>query len=159
MKKNCLYERGLGWVQYDEETYVKIGRERLRTRMRMRRQNRCFCPGEERWRCDTICDGCPFQTEIEVSLSMRVGGSEDLTLGEALPDGVDYESTCIEKMQSEDILKRLDEIMPLARKIGVLRLQGKSDRQIATELGISRTSMYRMLDKAKAVLQAEFEEI
>ena len=82
-----------------------------------------------------------------------------MTLGEALPDGIDHESACIEKMQSEDILKRLDEIMPLARKIGIMRLQGKSDRQIATDLGISRTSMYRMLDKAKAVLQAEFEEI
>lgn len=159
MKKNCLYERGLGWVKYDEEAYVKIRRERLRTRMRMRRQGRCFCPGEERWRCDGICDGCPFQKETEVSLSARVGGSEDLTLGEALPDGIDHESACIEKMQSEDILKRLDEIMPLARKIGIMRLQGKSDRQIATDLGISRTSMYRMLDKAKAVLQAEFEEI
>jgi transposase len=49
--------------------------------------------------------------------------------------------------------------MPLARKIGVLRLQGKSDRQIVGMLGISRTTMYRMLDKAKAVLQEEFGEI
>jgi transposase len=49
--------------------------------------------------------------------------------------------------------------MPLARKIGLLRLEGKSDREIAKELGISRTSMYRMLDKAKAILQEEFEEI
>jgi DNA-directed RNA polymerase specialized sigma24 family protein len=62
-------------------------------------------------------------------------------------------------MDYEGILKRLDEVMPLAKKIGLLRLEGKSDREIAKELGISRTSMYRMLDKAKAILQEEFEEI
>jgi len=41
MQKNCLYERDFGWVQYDEETYVKLRKERLRFRMRMRRQDRC----------------------------------------------------------------------------------------------------------------------
>ena len=159
MRKNCLYERDFGWVQYDEETYVKLRRERLRFRMRMRRLDRCCCPGEERWKCDCMCDGCPFQKTAEVSFNIRVGGSDDLTLGEALPDGIDHENAYIEKMFSEDVMKRLDEIMPLARKIGVLRLQGKSDRQIVGMLGISRTTMYRMLDKAKAVLQEEFGEI
>ena len=159
MKKNCLYERGLGWVQYDEETYVKLRKERLRTRMRMRRQDRCFCPGDERWRCDGICDGCPFKRELEVSLNMKIGGSEELTLEETLPNGNEYENECVEKMHCEDILKRLDEIMPLARQIGVLRLQGKSDREIAKELGISRTSMYRMLEKAQKILLSEFEEM
>lgn len=92
MRKNCLYERALGkWVQYDEDAYVAVRKERLRLRMRMRRQNRCVCPGDERWRCDGICDGCPFQKDLEISLNMKVGGSENLTLGEALPDGIDNE--------------------------------------------------------------------
>ena len=161
MKKNCLYERSLGkWVQYDEETYLKLSRDRARIRMSMGRQDRCFCPRNEVWRCDGYCEGCPqYKTEEEVSLNTSIGHSGELTLEDVLTDNVDQENACVEKMYYEDVLRSLDEIMPQAREIGVLRLQGKSDRQIAEILGISRTSMYRMLDKAKAVLQEEFGEI
>lgn len=159
MRKNCLYERGLGWVQYDEDAYVAVRKERLRLRMRMRRQNRCVCPGDERWRCDGICDGCPFQKDLEVSIDSTIKCTDGLTLGDILTDGIDQESVCVEKMYCEDVLKRLDEIMPLARQIGVLRMQGKSDREIARALGISKTSMYRMLEKAQKILLSEFEEI
>ena len=158
MKKNCLYERGLGWVQYDEETYVKLRKERLRFRMRMRRQDRCFCSGEERWQCDCMCDGCPFQKTAEVSIDSTIKGTDGLTLGDVLTDGINQESFCVEKMYCEDVLKRLDEIMPMARKIGILRLEGKSDREIARSLGIDRMTMLRMLERAKAVLRQEFEE-
>lgn len=55
-------------------------------------------------------------------------------------------------------LKRLNEIMPFARDIGLMRLKGMSDREIAERLGIARTTMYRMLEKAKRVLEGEFKE-
>ena len=48
--------------------------------------------------------------------------------------------------------------MPQAREIGVLRMQGKSDREIAKILGIPRTSMYRMLERAKQILEEKFGE-
>ena len=46
MKKSKyrLYERGLGWVQYDEATYLELRRERRRTCMRMRRQKDVCVP-------------------------------------------------------------------------------------------------------------------
>ena len=159
MKKNCLYERGLGWVQYEEETYLELRRDRIRKRTRMCREKRCFQPIELLWQCDGMCEDCPHFRESEFSWDMKVGKSEELTLGEILPDGVDYEDACVKKMYCEALMKRLDEIMPLARQVGVLRLQGKSDREIAAVLGMSRTSMYRKLDKAKAILKAEFDEI
>ena len=159
MKKNCLYDRGLGWVQYEEETYLELRRDRIRKRTRMCREKRCFQPIELLWQCDGMCEDCPHFRESEVSWDMKVGKSEELTLGEILPDGVDYEDACVKKMYCEDLMKRLDEIMPLARQVGVLRLQGKSDREIAAVLGMSRTSMFRKLDKAKAILKAEFDEI
>ena len=159
MRKNCLYERTLGkWVQYDEETCKALLRDRTRTRMRMLRHGKCFCPREKVWQCDGMCEGCPHQKTMEVSWNMKVGGSEDLTLGEALPDGVDHEEACIQKLYCEDIMNRLDEIMPMAREIGMLRMQGKSDREIARSLGIDRMTMLRMLERAKAVLRQEFEE-
>lgn len=160
MKKNCLYERSLGkWVQYDEETYIELRRDRIRKRTRMCREKRCFQPIELLWQCDGICEDCPHFKESEVSWNTKVGNSEELTLGEALPDGVDHEEKCVDKMHYADVMKRLDEIIPFARQVGVLRLQGKSDREIAATLGLSRTSMYRKLDKAKAILLSEFGEI
>ena len=158
MRKNCLYERDFGWVQYDEETYVKLRKERLRFRMRMRRQDRCFCPGEERWKCDCMCDGCPYKKELEVSLDSEITGTEGLRLGDVLTDETDQESVCVDKMYYGEILKRLDEIMPQARQIGVMRMEGKSDREIAQELGMDRMTMVRMLARVKALLWEEFEE-
>lgn len=160
MRKNCLYERSLGkWVQYSEEAYLKLSRDRARTRMSMGRQSRCFCPRNEVWRCDGCCEGCPhYKGEEEVSLNTVTGHSGELTLEDVLTDDVDQENACVEKMYYEDILKRLDEIMPQAREIGVLRMQGKSDREIAKILGIPRTSMYRMLERAKQILEEKFGE-
>lgn len=160
MKKNCLYERSLGkWVQYDEATYLALRRDRIGKRTRMCREKRCFQPIELLWQCDGMCEDCAHFKKKEVSWDMKVGGSDDLTLGEALPDRVDHEESCVQKMYAEDVMKRLDEIMPFARKVGELRLQGKSDREIALIMGMSRTSMYRKLEKAKALLRAEFGEI
>ena len=160
MKKNCLYERSLGkWVQYDEETYLKLSRDRARTRMSVGRQNRCFCPRNEVWRCDGYCEGCPhYKAEEEVSLNTSIGHSGELTLEDVLTDNIDQENACVEKMYYEDILKSLDEIMPQAREIGILRMQGKSDREIAKLLGIPRTTMYRMLEHAKKILEKKFSE-
>ena len=155
MRKNCLYERGLGWVQYDEATFLELRSERTRTCIRMRRQKRCLCPKKEQWRCDGFCEGCSYLKDTEVSLSSRIKGSDDLTLGDVLTNDIDQESACVEKIYCEDILKRLDEIMPMAREIGMLRLQGKSDREIARVLGIDRMTMLRMLERVKAVLKVE----
>ena len=159
MRKNCLYERSLGkWVQYEEGAYLELRRLRTRTCMRMRRQKRCMCPKNEQWRCDGNCDGCTYLKNLEVSFNSKVSESEELTLGDVLTDGIDQESACVEKIYCEEMLKRLDEIMPMAREIGELRLQGKSDREIARELGIDRMTMVRMLGRAKEVLLQEFQE-
>jgi DNA-directed RNA polymerase specialized sigma subunit len=96
---------------------------------------------------------------VDVSLQQSIGGTEGLTLEDTLTDGVDTEGVCVEKVHYESVLSRLDEIMPQAREIGNLRIKGMSDRAIAQRLGISRTSMYRLLAKAQAELLNEFEEI
>ena len=159
MRKQRLYERGLGWVHYDDEQVFKgLRRERMRTCARMRRQKRCGCPKDKQWRCDGVCDGCRFQRLVDVSLNSAVGDSEDLMLEGSCFESVDQESMCVDKIYAEEKLKRLDEIMPFARDIGLMRLKGMSDREIAEHLGIARTTMYRMLEKAKRALEEEFKE-
>ena len=160
MKKNCLYEREVGcWVEYEEEVYKELRHMRQRVCIRMRRQHQCVCPLGEQWRCNGVCEGCSYRKSEDVSLDNKLGESEDLTYGSVLTDGVDYEEMCAEKLHSKAVLERLDEIMPQARVIGEMRLKGVSDREIAKAIGISRTSMYRLLVKVQAILLEEFEEI
>ena len=158
MKKSNyrLYERSLKrWVVYSKSAYEELHHARERIRKQAAREGSCVIPWKKTWYCDGQCDGCPYRKSEEVSLDMSVGDSRELILGEALSDGRDHEDICIQKMYCEDILKKLDEIMPQARQIGLLRLEGKSDREIARELGIDRMTMLRMLARVKAILQVE----
>lgn len=60
-----------------------------------------------------------------------------------------------DRIMFEQLLKRLDELMPEARRIGELRLDGLSDRDISDILGIPRTTFLSRLKKAKAQLHDE----
>ena len=88
MKKSKyrLYERGLGWVQYDEATYLELRRERTRTCMRMRRQKRCLCSKKDQWRCDGFCDGCIYLKVLEVSLISGIAGGIPAEICKELSD-------------------------------------------------------------------------
>ena len=59
----------------------------------------------------------------------------------------------------EQLLKRLDELMPDARRIGELRLDGFSDSDIADIIGIPRTTFHSRLKKAKAQLHDEYSDL
>jgi len=59
----------------------------------------------------------------------------------------------------EQLLKRLDELMPDARRIGELRLDGFSDSDIADIIGVPRTTFLSRLKKAKALLHDEYHDI
>lgn len=160
MKKYRLYERELKcWVVYSKSAYEQLHREREKIRKQAARGGFCVIPWRKIWYCDGQCDGCPYYKNEEVSLNMSVGDSGELTLSDVLTDGIDQESFCVEKIYAQKILECLDEIMPQAREIGLLRMKGMSDRQIALYLGISRTSMYRLLEKAQAMLREKFEGI
>ena len=56
----------------------------------------------------------------------------------------------------EQLLKRLDELMPDARRIGELRLDGFSDSDIADIIGVPRTTFLYRIKKAEAQLREEY---
>lgn len=59
----------------------------------------------------------------------------------------------------EQLLKRLDELMPEARQIGELRLDGRSDSDIADIIGVPRTTFLYRIKKAKAKLHDEYSDL
>jgi DNA-directed RNA polymerase specialized sigma24 family protein len=59
----------------------------------------------------------------------------------------------------KQLLKRLDELIPNAKEIGKLRLDGFSDKAIAHKLGIPRTTMLSQLKKALNKIIQEYPDL
>ena len=67
-------------------------------------------------------------------------------------ESASLDSLVVDRIVFEQLLKRLDVLMPEARRIGELRLDGLSDNDIADVLGIPRTTFRSRLKKATTYL-------
>ena len=56
------------------------------------------------------------------------------------------------------LFARLEELMPEAREIGLLRQKGMTDSAIANTIGVIRTTFLSRLKKAKEQLASEFPD-
>lgn len=158
--KNCLYDKDeKRWIEYTEEDYLALKKKRNRERKQAIRDMRCACSFENDWYCNGVCESCMYQIKREVSIYDPAKRNSTLTLEECLTDEIDPEKRIVVGMDLAQILLRLDELMPEARIIGRLRLQGKSEDEIADEMGMSRCNIYRKIQKAYLILSKEFEEV
>ena len=58
----------------------------------------------------------------------------------------------------EKLFKRLADLMPEAKTIGKLRMQGLSDDAIAKAIGIPRTTFLSRIQAAKKLLEQEYPD-
>lgn len=65
----------------------------------------------------------------------------------------DVESIVTDKIVLDKLFKQLDELFPEARRIGELRMEGVSDRDIADILGMPRSTFRSRLVKVEALYQ------
>ena len=147
------------WLELDEKTYLEIRRERQRVYFKKRKAGECYCSKNKLWLCDGLCETCEFYKKKEVSLYAPGYLSNDIPLIEYLSDRCDYETQTLVELENRQMLKDLQEEMPIVLEYGELKLQGLSDRQIAKELGIPRTSLYRLIEKARKLLKDKNYEI
>ncbi len=97
---------------------------------------------------------CPHTAGDSLSLDY-----EQEVVGDIREDeSADVDSIVTDRIIFEQLLKRLDVLMPEARRIGELRLDGLSDSNIADILGIPRTTFLSRLKKAKAQLHDEYND-
>ena len=161
MKKSKyrLYEKDeRRWVQYDEEPYKLMKRWRANFCAKQRYDEACFCPKDKQWMCNTICVSCPYR-KTEVQFSKPIAGTENLTIEDKLTVEVDIELQCVERAEAEQILLRLDELLPKGRAILRLHWEGYSWEEISKEVGISRRTIMRKLPIVCEILAQEFEEL
>lgn len=159
-KKYRLYDKDeKRWIEYTEENYLALKRKRGSARKQAVRTKRCACSYENDWYCNGSCEGCMYQIKREVSIYAPAKRNSTLTLEECIADEIDPEKRIVVGMDLAQILLRLDELMPEARIIGRLRLEGKSEDEIAEAVGMSRCNIYRKIQKVYLILSNEFEEI
>ena len=119
------------------------------------RHKQCSCAGDKWWLCEGDCATCRFRTGGgDLSLDY-----EKDTVGDIYPDDFDLESFVTDSITFEQLITRLDELLPNARRIGELRLDGYSDNAIADILGVPRTTLIYRIKKARKQIHNEYNDI
>lgn len=146
------------WVEVSEEVYREHYRYYDAFRKRHQAHGQCACPKNKFWLCDGNCLDCEFHNNTTISLDDPLPDGEG-TLGDYVPDDAPLiEEVLADEMMLAQLLHRLDELMPEARRIGELREEGLSDEAIAKKIGIKRTTFLSRLKKAKQKLCEEFPD-
>lgn len=143
-------------VPVTKEFYYEYYRPIWRTQKQAQKHGQCMCPKNKLWRCDGCCLDCSYHAPGNVwSLEY-----EQELMGDKREDpSADIESIVTDKIVLDKLFKRLDELFPEARRIGELRMEGVSDRDIADILGMPRSTFRSRLAKVESLLHEEYGDI
>lgn len=162
-KQYCIYlmatcER----MEVSEE--IHKGHTRFHDAYRKRHQahSQCICPKNKFWLCDADCLTCEFRHAGDHLFLDYTTENEDGDTCSPLDALVDpapsIEEVICDKAELEMLFDRLNELMPEAKAIGLLRQEGLTDEAIAEVIGIKRTTFLLHLQKARKQLAAEFPD-
>lgn len=125
-------------IEVSEDVYRDYYRPIWRTRYHAQKNGECNCTKAQIWKCDGVCPGCPFYTAgRKVSIETSIGGEEDeLTLGDTLADDApSAESILMDRELLAALHEELNRLDPDGRRICELVMQGKTEREIAADMG------------------------
>ena len=132
------------WVPVSKTDFDNYYRDVNAYRRRQQEHGRCVCPASKRYLCDMDCCTCRFhKAGDELSLDHTVidkDGKEKNWLDDLPDDGPSAQSILEERELLDSLKCKLDELDPDGRRICELLLQEKSEREIASIMGISRQS-------------------
>ena len=163
-KTNRIYDKGTKqWFKVSPEEFSEYDRWRTRVRKREQYHHRCMCPRSKWWLCDGMCDDCEFHVAGDiVSLDSTCKNKDDdeVSLLDVIisPESDLMEGLC-DQILMQQLLQRLNVLMPEALEIGKLRLQGLKDEAIADAISIKRTTFRSRLEKARGILQEEYGDV
>ena len=150
------------WFEVTPEQYAEFDQWRTNKRKREQYHGRCMCPRNKWWLCDGMCDDCEFHASGDVlSLDKPVSNDDgdEVTLLDTLVDPApSIESVLCDKAELDQLIARLNELMPEAQEIGKLRQKGLTDEAIAKVIGIKRTTFRSRLEKVRKQLASEYPD-
>ncbi|NLI55031.1 MAG: bacterio-opsin activator [Clostridiales bacterium] len=142
-------------IPVSDEVYNEFYHPIWNTFRKAHRHGCCSCPGSKWWLCSGDCAVCKYRTAGD-NLSLDY---EQEVVGDIRPDDSDLESIVTDRIIFDQLLKRLDVLMPEARRIGELRQDGYSDNAIADIIGVPRTTFLSRIKKVNAQLHDEYDDI
>lgn len=145
------------WVTVTEDVYRAYYRDIWATRNRAQSHGQCMCPESKTWLCNGDCLACEFRAAGDnLSLDYTIEddeGNEKSWLEDLRDDGPDVQTITEERDLMNALHQMLKELDPDSRRICELIMTGKSERDIASELGISRNTYTYRRDKVLRILR------
>ena len=156
-----IYDNQEGaWHEVTEEQFKEINQYCNTIRKREQRRHRCCCPRERFWYCNGICTDCKYyisQNELSLDEERQQDGEGIITLHDIIAfDDPPLDESVAEYDLLGQLMERVYELMPEARDIGELRLQGLSDEAIADQIHIKRKTFTYRIEKVRKQLIEEF---
>ncbi len=149
------------WVETTKEFHDDYYRGVNAHRRTQQNHGNCSLPRKMYWYCDENCAECKYCVSTDMdSLDRTIGEDEECTFHDIISDEYsDIEEIAADRITMGLLLKRLEELMPEAIRIGEMRESGMNETEISKEMGMARTTMRSRLDRLAQVLSKEFPEI
>lgn len=144
-----------------EEVYRAYYRPIWRTRYHAQKDGECVCPKSQLWKCDGVCSGCRYNAAgRKVSLNTPICDDDpDLTLEDVLEsDTPSPESILMDRELLDALYEELDRLDPDGRRICELIMAGKTERQMADELGRSQSTLNYQKRKVLSLLRKTLKD-
>ena len=142
-------------IEVSEEVYKEYYRPIWRTRKRAQLAGSCACPKSQLWKCDGECQLCSFSaTGDQVSLSTPIGGDHgEIPLSDRICDDVTPESRLFRKDLIEALYSALTQLDSDSRQLCFYIMQGKTEREIASTMNLSQSTLHYKKQKTLAILR------
>lgn len=149
-----------------EEEFKDYYRDINTFRRKEQRHGRCMCPKSHRLACDMVCGHCQFICQgdmLSLDDEFHIANETDdysyahlvnMSDSDYLLDDFVIDGECLKA-----ILKRIEELMPMAILIGRLRIAGYTETEIEQLLHIGRRTYAYRLKKLRGIIEKEFSEI
>ena len=148
-------------IEVSEEVYRAYYQPIWNTRYHAQKNGECRCTKAQLWKCDGVCPGCPFYAAgKKVSIDTPIGGEEDeLTLGDTLADDApSAESILMDKELLDALYDELNRLDPDGRRICELIMQGKTEREIAADMGKRQSTINYQKNKVFSILREALKD-
>ena len=147
-------------VPISEEVYKAIYPDIWKTLQRMQRSGQCNCPKSMLWKCDADCTICPYRASGRfVSLDTPVDDTEGLTIEDTIAsDVLSPEAIALDNALLEALYEELDRLDPNGRRICELIMQGKTEREIASDMGKRQSTINYQKNKAFSILHEALKD-
>lgn len=148
-------------IEVSEEVYRAYYQPIWNTRYHAQKNGECRCTKTQIWKCDGVCPGCQFYAAgKKVSIDTPIGSEDnELTLGDTLMDDTPSpESILINEELLETLHDEINRLDPNGKLICELIMQGKTEREIAAEMGKRQSTINYQKKKVFSILREALKD-